>query len=473
MLEEKLEKAHRRSADRTKKIAIGFFGVVAFCGLVALALYFLDFYAKTETEVAPPQRETPSVSTGGTEREEFKELLTQYENELAPRLQAVSVEHWNTEAMQEMSELKQKAISSFSGGEYGDALGTIRQMGARATKLLVESEHIFQESFEKAASFLAAGRYEEARLHIARALMIAPHSSETLELQQEIEKLPSLLPLLQEVSVARSENDLQKEYLFLQQVVQISPGRREAVERIELLKRLLQEQKFEEHIALAFKALEKGQAKDARSRYLEAKKVDPERKELAVLSGQLLALETSLRVETAVEQASQAVQRDDWQQAQMHFAAAINEAPHNTIAIEGKKRADLVVSLQNRLNSFISDPYRLADGDVRGQATKTLSEAGPALTYSFGLKKQAQELQDLIEKMDRRVPVIIESDNTTYVLVRGVGKVGPAVQKQIELKPGNYIFEGRRKGFKSKLVHVRIPYDQDGFRLSVICDEPI
>lgn len=473
MLEEKLEKARRRSANRTKKIAIAFFVVFALCGLVAIALYFFDFSVKKKTAVAPHAQEMSVTHTGAAEREEFKEILTQYQNELAPRLLSVGVEQWNPEALSEIGELKKKAVSSFSDGQYKDAIGTVQLLKKRTAEILEESERLLQESYEKAASFLAEGLYEEAKLHVSRALMVAPQSSEIVELQREIEKLPDLLPLLDEVSVARSENNLQKEYQFLQKVIQISPERLEAVDRIEVVKRLLQEQKFEEQISLAFSAVEKRQANEARNHYLQAKKVDPERRELAVVADQLLALEKSFRVQLAVRRATQAVRRDDWQQAQIYFGTALKEAPHYTIAVEGKKRADLVMSLQERFNHFMRNPYRLADVDVQTEARKTLLEAGPASSYSFGIKKQAEQLENLIEKLASRVPVIIDSDNKTYIIVRGVGKVGVAVQKQIELKPGNYIFEGRREGFKSILVRVLIPYDQEYFRLSVICDEPI
>jgi hypothetical protein len=76
-------------------------------------------------------------------------------------------------------------------------------------------------------------------------------------------------------------------------------------------------------------------------------------------------------------------------------------------------------------------------------------------------------------RVNTPILVTVISDNQTYVLVRSVGKVGVVFQKNIQLKPGNYTFEGTRKGFKSKLVQAFIPYDQDSFRVRVICDELI
>jgi hypothetical protein len=75
--------------------------------------------------------------------------------------------------------------------------------------------------------------------------------------------------------------------------------------------------------------------------------------------------------------------------------------------------------------------------------------------------------------MNKKITVEVISDNQTHILVRGVGVVGQTSLKTIQLTPGNYTFEGKRKGYKSKLINVLIPYDKPTFSLSIHCDEPI
>jgi hypothetical protein len=93
--------------------------------------------------------------------------------------------------------------------------------------------------------------------------------------------------------------------------------------------------------------------------------------------------------------------------------------------------------------------------------------------YSSGLKKQIDQLDNLIATFNRLIPVKVMSDNMTDVRIRGIGKLGVILHKTIQLKPGNYTFEGTRKGFKSKLLQVLIPYDQNNYSVSIICDESI
>ena len=82
-------------------------------------------------------------------------------------------------------------------------------------------------------------------------------------------------------------------------------------------------------------------------------------------------------------------------------------------------------------------------------------------------------MNELIATFNRLIPVTVMSDNMTDIRVRGIGNLGVILHKTIQLKPGNYFFEGTRKGFKSKLLRVLIPYDQNNYSVSIICDESI
>ena len=473
VIEEKLEKARLHSAKRRMQRAIALFATIGICGLLLFGLSFYDFSAKKDMPMVVADKVELSENDREKIRGEFKETLQQYENELEPRLQMANVELWNREGFFEIGELKKKMMLDFSSGEYQKALDNIHVLQNRTAKILEEAEHIFRENLAKATSFIAEDLYEEAKLHIEKSLLVAPQSPEALELQKEIEKLPLIAPLLNGAKVARAENDFQKEYGLLQQILQIAPERESVAERVPVLSELIKNQKFAEHISLGFASIEKRQAKDARYHYQEAKKVDPERAELAVLLTQVLALEKSFRVKSAVKQAEQAVRRDDWQQAKENFAKAAKDAPESKTVVEGLRRAEQVLGLQAQFNQYLNNPYRLADTDVRNGAERTLQQAEAADSYSFTIKRQAEQLRELITQLNRLIPVTVISDNKTFVLVRGVGKVGVISQKLIQLKPGKYTFEGVRDGFKSKLVQTFISYDQDNFTVQVICNEPI
>jgi len=473
VLEKKLEEARLRSTKLRKQITIGFLITIAVCSFILVSLSFFNFSTPRDAPVTVAEKKKLADADIGKVRDEFKEILQQYKNELEPRLQAANIERWNQNALFEIKEQEKKAMLNFSNGDYPNALNNIQSLKAKTLAILEESGHIFKENMEKATLFLAGDHYDEAKLHVEKALVIVPQSPEALALQQDIEKLQHILPLLNEAKAARAEHDLQKEYNLLQQILQISPERTEATERLNLLGQLINNKKFEAHISSGFAEIENKQIKKARHHYQEAEKFDPKRKELELLLGQVLAQEKALRIQQAVKQAEQAIRQDNWQQAKANFAKVIKDMPENETAIEGLKRANEILGLQSSLSQYIKNPYRLTHSGVLSAAKKTLTQAQHASSYSFGIKRQTEQLRKLIATFNRLIPVTIMSDNKTYVLVRGIGKVGVISQKTIQLKPGNYTFEGTRNGFKSKLLQVLIPHDQNNYSVRIICDEPI
>ena len=473
MLEKRLEEARLRSTKLRKQITIGFLITIAVCSLILVSLSYFIFSTPKDVSVTVSIKMKPAEADIEKVRNEFKEILQQYKNELEPRLQAANIKRWNQNAWFEINEQEKKAMLNFSNGDYPNALNNIQSLKAKSLAILEESEQIFKENMEKSALFLAEDHYDGAKLHVEKALVVAPQSPEALALQQDINKLQHILPLLSEAKAARAEHDLQKEYNLLQQVLQFSSGRTEVTERLNLLGQLIKNKKFDAHISLGFAEIENKQIKKARRHYQEAKKVDPKRKELEVLLGQLLAQEKAVRIQQALKQAEQAIRQDNWQRAKVNFAKVIKDMPGNETAIEGLKRANEILGLQSSLSQYINNPYRLSHSNVLSGAKKTLTQAQHASGYSFGIKRQTEQLRKLIATFNRLIPVTIMSDNKTYVLVRGIGKVGVISQKIIQLKPGNYTFEGTRNGFKSKLLQVLIPHDQNNYSVRIICDEPI
>ena len=473
MIEDKLEKARLRSARRRMQIGIGLALTLFLCGLLLFGLSFYHF-SKTDTiPVVVSEKERLPESDIEAIRGEFKEVLRRYEGELEPRLLTANVELWNRDICFAMGEQKKEVMLLFSTGEYLEARDNLQLLTAGAEAVLEEAEQIFKVNLEQATALLVEDLYDGARLHIEKALMLKPQSPEALDVQKQVEKLPDLLPLVSGARVARAENDLQKEYDYLQQVLKIAPDREGVSARLSVLVELIRTEKFNMQISSGFAGIEKGQTKQARYHYQEAKNLDPKRAELSVLLQQVLTLEKSLRVQWAVKQAEQAVRRDDWQQAKLHFSSAAKDAPENKAVAEGLKRADKVLGLLSRFSHYFQDPYRLAHGGVRKEAEQTLVQAESASGYSFAIQRQADQLRELITKVNRPIPVTVISDNKTFVSVRSVGKVGAVSEKTIQLKPGRYTFEGARTGFTSKLVETFIPYDQTDFRVRVICDEPI
>lgn len=473
VFEDKLEEARLQGARRRMQIVIILLASLFLVGLVFFVVSLFDFSGEKKLSTAGGENANFQQQIKEENRIKFIDELQIYENELEPRLKTSKAEIWKRDGLFEISEIKKETMAAFAGGEYDKALTSLTLLSEKTRVIVEEGEQIYAQSLENASALLQQDNHVEAQLHIDQALLIAPQSTEALALQEMAEKLQIILPLLEKAGVARSENDVRKEYEVLQEVADLDPERQGIAERMANLAAQLKEQGFEFHISSGFSAIQKGKLKKASYHLSEARKIAPERPELATLGAQIAEQRKVLRLQGFLKEAERAVRQDNWQQVQANYIKAAAEAPENKEVVLGLRRAEKIVGLQQMFSRIFANPYRLANTTGLNEAKNLLEQARDVMNYSFGLQQQSAQLQDLMVKLNRLIPVTIISDSKTYIQVRRVGKVGPVSEKTIQLKPGRYTFEGSRPGYKSKLKETLITYDLNSFTVTIICDEPI
>jgi len=473
VLEKKLREARQHRFKLIRQVLIGFLVVIVACALILLSLPYFEF--------TPPKDPTVSVSTIkkiaesdiAIIREEFKELFQKYKSVLKPRLNEANLKDWNQKALLELNDQEENMMLYFSNGNYVNALAGIKSLTTKAIEIIDESDKIFRENIEKATSFFSDDLYHEAKVYIEKALVVSPQSTKAQVLQHDIEKLQQILPFLNKANAARAENNLLNESNALEQVLKINSKRPVETKRLELLKKMIRSNNFDNHISLGFSKIESHEMKEARYHYQKAEKIYPDRLELKVLLEQILVEEKLYRTGQALKQAEQATREDNWPQAKAEFEKAKKNMPSNEEAIKGIKLAKEILRLQLILAEYEKSPYRLTDNGVLNEAKKILEHASHFSEHSSKLRKKINKLNKIIATFNQLISVKVTSDNMTDIQVRGIGRLGQIHNKIIELKPGYYTFEGTRNGFKSKLLQVLIPYNKSNYSVRIICDEPI
>ncbi|MBL78921.1 MAG: hypothetical protein CMH70_02610 [Nitrosomonadaceae bacterium] len=473
MLEKKLGNARQRHVRLIEKTIIGLFLVIVVSILLLENIPYHKFTELNDIPIQEAKIKEPSSSDIDKIRQEFKGLLQKYNDGLKPRIQESNLKNWDPDALYEINELHKNMMLSFSNSNYLNALNSIKLLTTKTLAILHKSEKIFKENIEKATLFFSDDYYKEAKLHIKRALIVSPKSTEAQSLQQDIDNLQQILPLLSKAKLARIENNLLKEHNFLESILKMNPNRPVEVQRIKLLKKIIKNKDFENHISTGFSKIENHKFKEARYHYQKAKEIYPDRIELTVFLKQLLAKERLYRIDLAFKQIEQAIREDNWEQAKSNYMQVMKDMPDNEIAIVGIKRANKILEIHLAINQYLESPSRLSDNSVLSEAKKAISQAEQFSRYSAGIKNKIEQLNNLIVLFNRLIPITVISDNMTNIQVRGIGKLGKIFHKIIHLKPGDYTFEGARTGFKSKLLKISIPHDQNNYRVSIVCDESI
>jgi len=474
VLEEKLRQASEASVKNRKRLGLMLSIAALICIVLISVVSFVDVNPPspasekhTSTEVATPQTDLSAL------RSQFIHQLQMYEKETEPALAGANLQAWATDQASKITLLKEDATASFAAGDYATALEKLSASETIAKQTLAQRDAIFTSQLVLARKALKNDQEIESKQHISKALLVNPDDQQALELSKQIHILPQVLALLKQATIAQTENNPEKEYAAVVKAFKLDPHRTELKQRADILAENIRENKFAPLIARGLANVEKRRIKAARSSYQQAKTLYPGRPELRILKEAIGKLAIELDLDAAKKQGKTAIAQDDWIKAQSIYAAAAKKHPDDQTIRDGLQLSTRIVDLHSALAEHIQHSARLSAPNVSEDARALLIQAKAFSRNSGSLSRQISELNTLITDMNKKIPVTVQSDNQTYILVRGVGKVGTIDEKTIRLKPGLYTFEGIRKGYRSKLVEVHIPAGISAFAVEVICDQHI
>ncbi len=477
-MREQLAEAKRQETHKRHLLLFGVLFAGAVCVLLIYAIGAFVF-APTITPTAP-KKDSPSqvaevtmVDPFGDQRARFVDGLNEYETRIETALERIDLRRWDAQRYHRIADLKKQATTQFGTGRYAEAVATLDDLTTQAQTVIEEARNLFDEAMERAAMAYQNDQYEEAKYQIERALMFDTEAVDAKQLQAKIERLAELLPLLEQIKIANKENNDRKEYALIEQALALDPGRAALAARKKALFRIGQDQTFATAVAGALDAVEKKQMTTAKKKLAVARRIYPNRPDVATLERQIMALEKMIRLDQAREAARVAMEQDDWIAAQNALEAARKEAPDDQDIADSLRVARRIVQFTELFAQSITRSDRLSNDKVHGKITQAVAQSETVSALSPSLQTQRTTVMQLLEQTHAEIPVDILSDGKTYVSVRGVGKIGATRKKTIRLRPGTYTFEGKRKGFESKLVTKTIPLGTPDFRITVICDEPI
>jgi len=474
MIKEKLRQAGIQSAAGRRKRALWLLvgGLLVAMAIVALPRLFQPSPVTETIQLVSPHQKSPPVDQAKL-REAFVTQLQAYQNTFEATLADANLKQWNNEQDAALTALRLAAMTAFGNGDNAAALDKLSALPIKARQTLASRDAMLASELTATKQALADDDAAAATIHVTKAMQMKPAGVQTQALAQQAEKLPALLLLLRQADVARTENNPEKELIWLNKAVVLAPDRHALAQRRDQLGSMLKQHQFSQLISHALSAVEKKNISAARRDYDKAVNLYPSRSELQHVHAAIVGLSDRLALQQAIAATDKAMAQDDWPGAQSLYAQAATRFPKNRDLRDGLQLADKVVSLQTAINDYLRKPERLSSGNVHAAAEDTLIQARVFAVNSRSLAAQANSLKDVLAEMNIKLPVLVTSDNKTYIVVRGVGRVGLTLARTIELKPGVYTFEGSRSGYKSTLVQLRLPVGNKSLEVEVVCNERI
>ena len=403
----------------------------------------------------------------------FKENLKAFETNLEPPLKVASVHKWASNVHAIIFEHKRIAIESFSIGDYSSALAQVRAAAKESSKILKVRDANLKTHLNAAVSGFETNQYELAITEIDKALLMSPNHPIAHGYRARIELMPKVLGYLDKSYKARAENDFRSERFNLEKVIRLDPARKDEKLRLDLLKMKIAEEDFAIFISKGLQAVDQRDVGAAKINLKKAQGVFSSRVELSLLKKNIERLDREISLARALSDANQAVLKDDWGSAYQAFSKAKSIDPNNNEALQGERTASELIAGGKSLDSFLEQPSRLSSMAVLTASQRLLENIKHLTRLSPILKSRSEQLSKFISKATTPVEVVIKSDGKTEITVRKVGIVGKTLIKTINLRPGDYTFEGKRADYKSKLVNLRVPFDGAGIEIRIVCDEQI
>ncbi|MCB1646163.1 MAG: protein kinase [Pseudomonadales bacterium] len=230
---------------------------------------------------------------------------------------------------------------------------------------------------------------------------------------------------------------------------------------------------FNNTMSAGFAALSGQDFDAAENAFRRAKKLRPDSPAVADGLQQLQAARTAATVSTLQVRATEAMAREDWQQAITIFEEVLATDPTVIFATEGLQKATERLQLKEALLRLTERPELMKSDEELEAARKLVVSAARISERGDQLRALSGELSQLIAMA--RVPqtLTVTSDNQTEVMIYKVANLGQIEQHQLELIPGDYTIVGRRRGYKDVREDIVIRGGKNPLTVNISCSERI
>jgi tetratricopeptide (TPR) repeat protein len=220
-------------------------------------------------------------------------------------------------------------------------------------------------------------------------------------------------------------------------------------------------------------ALELGNWQAARSALNRASALRPEAPEVADAVARLEAGQRREALSNAIRRAREFEETEAWGDAEHAYSEILAVDPESARALEGRGRAAIRADLDQKLQYHIQYPDRMSSPQVLEDASAVLEEARGVEPSGPKLAAQINNLEQLIEIASKPIPVVLESDNMTEVVVYRHGKLGSFSRRELKLRPGTYTAVGSRAGYRDVRVRFQVSPNSSSNVVMIRCSEPL
>ena len=385
------------------------------------------------------------------EATEYKKQAKAYRKQFLEnksRLEVQGVTHWGKVDFEKILDRAGQADVMLQMQQEKKAIVVYESAIAELEQLQASKNHRFQSALTSGGKALEEENGDQARKQFELALSIEAddiRAKNGMKRAQVVEKVSTLLKSGNKKEEEGQLIDALEDY---KKAGLLDPENARVVVAQTNVELAIAEAKFNNAMTQGFSALKKNKYVKARNSFLVARGIKPN----SVVVGDALKLVDSeyktVQIKAYQLKANGFEKEERWREAVKMHQSTLDLDPFLDFAIEGKKRSQFFLKLNNEMDYIVNHPERLSSEQPYNKAQKLLTKAESQQLKGPGLKRKIAEIRKIIEVSRIAIPVILESDGQTDIVVYKVGKLGRFVRRKLDLYPGKYTAVGSCPGYQ-------------------------
>ncbi|MGM0526715.1 MAG: hypothetical protein ACQEQ8_11065 [Pseudomonadota bacterium] len=473
-VEQQIEQSRARKKSMIKKsvIALVVAGVLFSAGL--LVLDNLPVGSVSQAAVAQSEPEpTVATPTPAIDRSELQKALSAAKAQVSPLIsKTANTERFSNRA-ESLSASLENAYTAYGQGDYEQSQKDLTAVKQQAESLSNDYQSAYQTLHKQALTAFEQDNIAAAMPLNQQTLAINPNFADAVKLRQRIDVYYDVMEFYETARIAKVEKNRVKQRDAYAEILQLDPARQDAQAEYDRLTGLLNTEQFNALLSRAVQQFDANELMAAQQTLSKAAAMRPNSNEVATLKARVTAAGKSQELSKLETQVDSLMRVDEWAAVKMLAQSGLQSHPNSDALQAALTSAQQLTDGQSVIAGYIKSPARLADNNIRAQATKQLTQLDKLRELSPSFGARLDQLSQLIEQQNQPVDVTVISDDDTFIKVLGVGVIGEVEEKTIQLKPGNYRFEGSREGYRSKIVDFEVSPADTPIVVKIECTERV
>ena len=398
------------------------------------------------------------------------------------------------ELLRLQSELEQLEVASWAILEFESALETAglgdsfyrEQNFARATETYTEGlaelqvilssvETVFQNSLRQAEDAFGRKDAVTAIDEFTLAVLLDPSSEDAQIGLKRALVLDQVLTLTDLAEQLVEDNALEEAKRVYEEVVSLDSYNESARQNIDQVTQLILEADFSRIMSRGYELLQIGDAEQAIIQFESASSLGVSEEQAMAAIRQAENEIANAKITVIRGDIVSSESQENWHNAVTHYDRVLEIDSNIVFAVEGRDYASKRAQLNDLLENAIDGPDRFYEDDVF-QQTLDIYYTGREVEKQRGgpvLSGQLDQLEQLLETSQIPIEIQFASDNLTDVTILRVTNLGLFENTSVQLKPGRYVAQGKRIGYRETRTEFVVGFGQTPNIVNVLCNERI